>query len=418
MSRSLALILLVLPLSARAGGLEGLTLDAAQAEARLHAPEATEIEARFAGAKIRADDARRIVRDDPTLAARVEQGSGDERSTEVSLAIPLDLAGSFLPRRRSARSMLDASRFDREEALRTLDEIVAIAVADLADAQRGSSRSSRVVALYRVAAEAAREERQVGKGNLLESDAADLDYAVALRAESEASRALAQAQAELARLLGRPSPDGVVVGDPLEASTLPPPPDVEALLQQNPAVRAAAADADTARLRLAVENRRWLRPVEAEVGYVKGRQEIPGAAFPGPGASAVRWNDSATSLRIAVPLPLFDRNREARAGARSQALEGDSRSIRVQAAVREEIQIAWSRLTFATRAAEAFAGAAEMIDRDLVLLDKALQAGAMDSVTRAQALRRVEAAAEEMDASIHELRLARAAWAHRSGRAE
>lgn len=418
MSRSLALILLVLPLSARAGGREGLTLDAAQAQARRHAPEAAEIEARFAGAKMRADDARRIVRHDPTITALVEKGGGDERSTEVSLAIPLDLAGSFLPRRRSARSMLDASRFDREEALRTLDEIVAIAVADLADAQRGSGRSSRVVALYRVAAEAARKERQVGKGNLLESDAADLDYAVALRAEAEASRALAQAQAELARLLGRPSPDGVVVADPIEASTLPPPPDVEALLQQDPAVRAAASDADTARLLLAVENRRRLGPIEAEVGYLEGRREIPATAFQGAGATAARWDDSATSLRVAIPLPFFDRNREARAGARSQALAADARSIRVRAAARREIQSAWSRLTSATRAAAAFAGVTETIDRDLVLLDKAFQAGAMDSVTRAQALRRVEAAAEEMDASVHELRLARAAWAHRSGRAQ
>lgn len=411
------LLLPILLVSPGATEFEGLSLEAAQAEARLHAPEIGEIEARLAGESAIAADARRVVRDDPTFGARLERGSGHEASSEFSIAFPVDVSGSFLPRRRSARARLEAALLSKEDALRALDESVAIAVADLAHAQRAASRSKRISALYRVAADAARRERQVGKGNALDSDAADLDYAIARSADAGAERALTEARARLARLLGRPSADGLLVPDPEESTTAPSVPDLETLIAEDPGVRAAAADAESSRLQVAMEDRRRLRPFEAEIGRLDGTRKIPADAFTGPGESGARWSDSATSVRLGIPIPLFDRNREARVTARAVRLEADARVLRIRADVRAEIQVAWSRLRSASRAAEAFAGSEETIERDLDLLDKAFQAGAMDSVARAQALRRIEAAAEARDAALHELRVARAVWTRRSGSA-
>ena len=405
------------PAFVRAEG--ALSLDQVQAEARAQAPEAAELAARIGGARAVASDARRVLRNDPLLTARYVTGAlcGDagETAWEVGAEWTIDISGSWAPRRGAAEADLDRATFDEADGLRMLDEAVAFAVADLSFGQRQVARLERIVALQELSAAAARKQLDAGQGTQLDVDSADLDWAAARQDLVIARGDREQARVRLARLVGRVSGTGVVVEDPIETKPLPARPDPAAMEGDDPRVRAAEADMRAARLGLELDERLvWPAPTFG-VDLGLARHEIPTGAFTGDPVLNAKWRDTELGVRVTLPFPLVDRRKEQRTRSSLRLGNAEAHLRTVRADVWGERKGAWEALAAAAEAYQAVAGTAEIVDRDYDLLGKALRAGALDVVVRAQSLRRLEEAGVRLDRALRDLRVARARWARQAG---
>ena len=410
-------LLLVVPATSAAA--QTLALSDAKTEARAHAPEGAELEARLRGADAVLDDAGRVFRRDPTMQANYSTGaltgSPDEHAATVGIRLPVDISGSWTPRAGSARADRDRARYEREDGLRALDEAVAIAFADVALAQRLVGRAERVVTLHELALDAERERLRVGQGNQLDVDAADLDAQGARASVAQARGLLAQARARLARLLGRESAADLSVEDPTEPAAVPSESVVAGIVDRDPRVRAADADARSRSLAVEMYDRLMIPTPTLGVDVGWRRRDIPGGAFQGPaspGLSAL-WSEWEMGFSLSVPLPLFDGSREPRARALSLSYVSSARVATVRADVRSELEQAWSVYKAAAEAHQALVPSAAIIDRDFGLLEQAVRTGAMDAVARATSLRRLEDAGRRLDVAVRDVRVAHARWDRR-----
>lgn len=393
-----------------------LTLAEAQAEARAHAPDARELEARLRGAQAIARAARRVFTTNPVVSGSVVPGPvaghPDELSWDVGVQQQFDISGSWSPRGASAAADEERVRFDRDDGVRALDEAVAIAVADVAFAQRRIVRATRIAQLYAVSAEAARKQLQVGEGNQIDTDVADLDLASAQVDAAQAKGALGVAQAVLARLLGRARHADLAVDDGAPSAEVPAPPDLDDLVGRDPRVRAAEADVRAARLQLKTYNRMIWPTLTLRVSYGYRRRDIPDGSFMGPSAAGLSalWTDTEVAFSLGLPIPVFDLKQPERAQASSRIMSSEARLAAVRADVREELTAAWTQLAAAAEAYQRVATTPKIIDREFELLDKAMRAGALDAVSRAFAVRRLQEAALRHDSVVRDLRVSHARW--------
>jgi len=390
-----------------------LTLGDAQAEARAHAPEVADLQARVDGAEALLGPARRVLREDPVVSSTYSGSGSNERAWSFEATLPIDISGSRTPRAASAAADLSRVQFERDDGLRALDERVAVAVADLAFQQRLVTRSQRLLDLYIVAADAAHEQLGAGQGTELDADSADLDLAGARVALAEAEGALRSTQASLARLLGRSASADLRVADPVERPQVIEPPDFSALVSADPRVRAAEAEVDAARHERETYERLVLPTPTFGFGAGSVRREIPLGAFRGaPFASSLTslWTDREVVVSVSVPIPLFDRQRQPRAQATARAGAAEARLQMARGDVLAELEMAWAAYDAMARALKAVANMPATVERDAGFIEQAVRAGAFDAVTRALHLRRLEEAGRVADTAVRDYRVARAAW--------
>jgi len=398
-----------------------LSLADAQAEARAHAPDTAVLDARVGGAEAQAAQARSRFRTDPQISGTLFQGAlvgrPDEHTWSLGLSQLVDLSGSWKPRAASADADLDRARLDREDGLRALDERVAVTVADVSLAQRLGVWSERITALAQLAADAARRQFDVGQVSQFDADAAALDLAAVRSATEQARGDLDRAKWRLTRLLGRRTTADLFVEDPSETTELPLAPDLTVLVDRDPRVRAAEAEVRAARFENDLVHRLITPSPTFGVDYSQVRRDIPVGAFAdGVFASglAANWSDSELVFTVGVPLPLFNRQRESRARTTARMLAADAHLRLAQADVRSELESGWAGLQAAARAHRALAATGDLIERDAQFVEQAVQAGAFDTTTRTQALRRLEDAQRRVDTAVHDVRVAHAAWIRRS----
>lgn len=399
-----------------------LSLAEAQAEARRNAPEAAEIQARIAGAEAISAQAGRRWRDDPTLASNVFRGGlvghPDENAWSVGVRQPIDLSGSWKPRAATAAADVTRTRFEGDDGLRALDERVAVAVADVALAQRQVARSDRIAELQRIAAGAVQRQFEVGTAPQIDADAAALDLAGALMTLEQARGELDRSRVRLGRLLGREASRDLVVEDPPDASDVPSVPDFATIVDRDPRVRAATAELEAARLERQMFERLVVPTVTVGADYGRTRSDIPLGAFSGAAAAntlTANWTDSELLFSASVPLPLFNRQREPRARATARTLAAEARVRAARADVRSEVESAWTDLQAAVRVLQSVANTSAILDRDATFIEQAVRAGQFDTTTRTQALRRLEESGRRIDTVVRDLRAARAAWIRRVG---
>lgn len=397
-----------------------LSLADAQAEARANAPDAAELQARIAGAEAIAAQAGRRFRDDPILSSSYFQGRvigrSDESSWDLGIRQPFDLSGSWKPRAASAAADVERTRQEREDGLRALDERVAIAVADVALAQRQLTRSQAIADLYRLAADAVRQQLQVGTAPQIDADSADLDLAGALVSLEQAQGDLERSRTRLARLLGRETGADLAVEDPPEIAMSAQAPDFSALIDRDPRVRAALAEVDAARFERQAFERLIRPPLTAGMTYGRQTRDIPVGSFGGtPFANALtaNWTDADLVFNVSIGLPLFNRQREPIARATGRILSAEARLRMARADVRSELESTWVVFQAAARALERVAPTAAIIDRNVIFVEQAVTAGAFDAVTRTVELRRLQDAGRRVDTTVRDLRAARAAWLRR-----
>lgn len=415
----LALALLATPAALDAQQL--LTLADAQAEARAHAPEIAELEASVRGAEAIAAQAGRIFRLDPTASGTYFNGAmigrPDETAWSLDAKLPVDVSGSWKPRAASATADVRRTEFDRENGLRALDEQVATAVADVSLQQRLVDRGQRLADLFGIAADAARQQLNVGQGTQLDADSAALDFAGARVSLEQARGELARTRSRLARLLGRPTGVDLVVADPSEPVTPLQPPDFDVPVDRDPRVRAALAEIDAARFQRETFER-LVTPMPT-FGITSGynKRDIPAGSFTGvPFANALtaNWPDRDLTFSVNVPIPLFNRQREPRARATGRMLTAEAKLRTARADVRAEIESTWNAFDTAARALQAAADTPTMIERDAGFVEQAVRAGAFDALTRSVNLQRLENVGRRADTALRDYRVARAAWIRRS----
>ena len=382
-----------------------LTLAQAQAEARQRAPQSVRAEAGLAAARLRASGAGRAVRD-PSVTARYQQGDADDRAWAVGLEWTVDPFGGFRSRRDAASSAVTSAAEQRAALLLELDVEVAIALAELADAQRRVARTVKLVELRQLASRTAERAKTTGTGTQLEIDAALLDLRGAQIDGANARGDLEAARARLARLLGRRDASSLTAADEIDVAPVPALQPGDDLIERDPRVRAARADLVAAR-HAADAERKSARPeltLGVEVG--RARHEIPMGVLP----VAAAWQEWELAVSLSVPLPLIDRNRAARANANAEVLAAEARLAEIRAEIHSDLGEARARLVAAVEAATAAADIPQILDREVQLLDKALRSGGIELDAWNQQARRFVEAARTYDEVILALRRARAEW--------
>lgn len=395
-----------------------LTLDAARAEARSHAPEGAALDARIRGATVVLDDANRVFRRDPSLDVSYTTGaltgSPDEQVATVGLALPIDISGSRTPREGAARADRDRALYEREDGLRALDEAVAVAFADTGAAQRSILRADRALSLYDLSLDAERQRLRSGVGNQLDLDAAALDAAAARSRQAQARGELARARVRLGRVLGRGRSTELVVEDPPEHLEVPSEADLATAVERDPRVLAAEANRRARSLAVEVYERLAIPAPTVGLGVEWRQRDVPARAFRGPsppGLSAV-WSEWELGASVRIPLTFFE-YREPRARALELSYDASAHVATVRAEVRAEFEESWSAYRAAAEAYGALVTTREVIDRDFDLVEQSVRAGTLDALARAVALRRLEDAGRRLDLVIRDLRAARARWERR-----
>ena len=397
----------------RAEPLPVLTLAQAQAEARQHAPERVAADAAVAGADARASAAGRRFTHDPIAIGRYQQPpsgtDGKDRAWSVGLEWTVDLSGAWRPRGAAGHSGLVAAQFARTGALVDLDVEVSIAFAEVADAQRRVARSTQMVALREQAAHAADRLRTTGSGNQLDLDASMLDLRATQVDAANVRGDLESARAHLSRLLGRRETT-IAVTDDLDLAAAPPRAAIDELVARDPRAKAAAAELDAARLVAEAEHKAARPGVTFGIEAGRTRHDIPAGAFASMPALTGAWNEWEIAVSLSVPLPVFDRNRVARASADADVLGAEARLAGVRADARRGIAEAQARLAAAVDAVNAASDVPTIIDRELQLLDKALRAGGIELGAFALQAHRLVEVGRVYDDAVLALRRARAAW--------
>lgn len=417
----IALVLLCLGTAAVCADDEApLTLADAQTEARTHAPDADALDIRVAGIEAIARDKRRRLRTDPELSTSYASGAagGDagEQSVGLGLAWTLDLSGAWRDARDAADADRDRAGASRDDGLAALDEAVALAVADLAHAQRQLERAEKIVGLQQTTRDAAVRLLDSLQGTQLDVDAAELDLAAASADREEARADRERAQIALARLLGREEHAALVVADPIDDAGAPSESDLDAMVDDDPRVRAADAAARSAKFEQQAADRSTWKSITFGLDVDYARHDIPEGSFAGDGTLGAAWQDWEIGVRVSVPLPLFDRRHESRTRARAQVSDVVADAAVVRADVLAELKTAAAELRGAVEVWKALAATGETIDREYDLLDKAFRAGALDVDARAQSAKRLVDAGARLDAALRDLRVARARWIRRTTR--
>lgn len=410
------------PATARAGDL--LTLTQAQAEARAHAPDVDLLTARATAAEELERDAGRAVRRDPWLNFNAAPGQlGGDRSEQdlgVGLRWSVDVTGSWVPRRASARADRQRVGHEREDGLRALDEAVALAHADVAFLQRQLDRAVQLAALHAFASEAAQRQLSAGTGNQLDLDAAELDRIQADATIEQLQGDLRHGQVRLARLLGRPPRPGLRVEDVDVLPSLPPSLRVDEVVERDPRVQAGRAE------RRAAEKERdsyrrliWGGPTFG-VDYNYRRRSIAAGAFRGPGAAGLTasWTDQEVTVSLAAPIPVADRQTAGRARNRGRLAVAEAQVQVMRADVAAAVAASEADLLTAAEVLRKLAASREILERELQLVEVAIKAGTLDAVTRATTLRRLLDVGRRLDEAQRAYRVAHAHWLRQTSSTE
>jgi cobalt-zinc-cadmium efflux system outer membrane protein len=373
-------------------------------QAERTAPRLRELDALVDAAEGRARQAAAWT--NPIAGVEVEDvaGSGafrgsSQAQTTYSLSEPLELAGQRGARIAAARSARDSVDARRTQA--RLDFAYELAVA-YAEAEAAQTR----VAIQTEDLNRAQEDVRSARALVRAGKEADLRAVQADAAAATAQAELDTARAELVGALGRLSSlagratlfSGVTPSLLNVKSSGTAPPTVEPI--DTPSVRAAIAERDAAQRRVVVERKRLIPTPSVSVGT---------RHFAADDANA--WVFS-----VAVPLPLFDRNRGEIAAARAELNAAQAREDGARLETQAAVQTAVSQIQ-ATESRRVAADQAEAAAREAYRLSRVgYDAGRTPLIELLSARRMLtEAQSRALDARVARV-AAEASFARLAGR--
>lgn len=307
-------------------------------------PSVTEGQALAEAAEARVTQAR--TRPNPTLSLNMENiaGSGpysgfDAADTSLSLSQNLELWG-----RRSAR--VNAARADAEAAslrrdIGTLDAAgqLALIYAEAEAAQQRAILAEEALTLALADARAALALVEQGREPLLRGIQAESEAAAARASLDEAKAERDAAFARLSAIAMLPKAATSIDRGLLDAATSAP----RLLDHDAPSVRVAEAEASASERRIDIERINARPDITASVGVTRYGAE----------------DQTALTVGLSLPLPLFDRNRGNIDAARAEHRAAEARVLQARQQAAGDLAAATARLgSSASRVAAADAGVA------------------------------------------------------------
>ena len=275
-----------------------ITLDRAQALALAHNPELMAFARGFGASEAAIVQAG--VLPNPVLGAAGENlgnnrlKEGGDRATVLQLEQLIELGGKRTARRKLAETGRDLAAWDYQAKRANLILQVSVAFIDVLIGQQRQSLAEESLALARLFADSVSKRVAAGKASPVEETKARLTlFSVEVELE-QAKRELAAARQRLSSLWNNPAPRfETAVGDLERMVTLP---------SREQLFGRARANPDLARWGAEIAQ----RDAAVDVAKAKG---VPDLTLTGGVARFSQFNDTAYTVGVSIPIPLFDRNR-------------------------------------------------------------------------------------------------------------
>lgn len=322
--------------SANLGAEGALNLEQARRLALRHNPGLAAKRAHFRALAAEAQQATalpnpsfEVAAEDVILAGPNDGFSADTVQITGTLSQPIELGG-----KRDARSSVAAHRRDaagwayEAERLRVYRETTA-AFVELLAAQRRRTNALEMVKLARETVEVLQTKAGAGKVTPLEVKRSRVTLILAGIEEEKASRALEQAQLELAAFWGRSTASfDSALGGVAIPTTLPELDALQSQLAEHPQNRQQQAAVAQMQAQIKWERSRAIPDLNIDVGY--------------------RWINetqaSAVVAGIGLPLPLFDANRAQLEAARHHADSAERQAAATRLRLERQLQASHQRL--------------------------------------------------------------------------
>lgn len=413
---SMAAPVCLLAAPARAGD---LTLDAALRTARRSAPEILAARDGIAAAEGRRTQAG-LPRANPEIAGQWADDrlldNGGERRRSIEIAQELELGGQRGLRVRLADAEIGAARLHGEAFTRSYLASVAEAFCRVLWAQRRTEIGRQILTLNQ-------DLRDASSRRLAAGDTSEVDHNL-IAGETERTRAdavtaaveEAVARAELNRLLGLPVRTvtrvlGRFPGKPPQAG---PGPGAADRLD----VRAARTEVDARQAEIALLRREAVPSLRLAVGVDDDVSVVEPHDHEGDPALAQmlgrsRDRDTLLGVRLALALPVFNRNQGLAREAAARRAAAEHRAEALERSVDAEVAAAGAALDGAGERLRILAGILPGAGRNLDLLTRAYSAGQIGApallAARDRSFRaRLDHLEAQCDHAIARLRLARA----------
>jgi cobalt-zinc-cadmium efflux system outer membrane protein len=298
-------------------------------------------------------------------------GSPDERSVSIGVNQEIPLNSKLRLRRESGQREAEIQKRQRDNAARLLRDEVATLALDYALTSKRMVLAKNLEQLNQDLVAIAGERFKAGDIPELELNLARVEL---VRAESrllEVDRERIPLRLKIAAVTGLNESD-ITLSDPLSAPNVAPVTQeiVKQALASRPDLLALSCERDKAE----TDNR--LAQAEALPNLTAGLFAQWQRGLTEVGGMSSTSSDTQLGLRLSMPIPVFDRNRNGQTAARSRLEAADSRRLALERTITAEIEAAVSRLSSSERILALFEqGIIPQLTENLKLTQEAYRIG-------------------------------------------
>lgn len=298
-------------------------------------------------------------------------GSPEERTVSIGINQELSLYGKLQLRREAGQREAESLQRQRDNAARLLRDEISTLGLDYLLASKRQDLATDLVKLNRELVVIAEERFKAGDIPELDLNLARVELA---RAESrllEAGREQTPLRIKIASLTGLSGSD-IKLSDTFSTPTVSPMTQelVKTALSTRPDLLALSRERD----KTETENR--LAKVEALPNLTAGLFAQWQRSSVEVGGMSSTSSDTQLGLRLSMPIPVFDRNLNGQAAARSRLDAADSRKLALERSITAEVEAAVSRMSASERILTMFEqGIIPQLKENLKLTQEAYRIG-------------------------------------------
>ncbi len=271
-------------------------------------------------------------------------GSPEERSVSIGVNQEIPLNNKLRLRRESGQREAEIQQRQRDNAARLLRDEVATLALDYLLTSKRLELAKNLEMLNRDLVSIAGERFKAGDIPELELNLAKVELARAENRLLEVDRERIPLRIKIASLTGLNESD-ITLSDSLSAQKVSPVTQeiVKQALASRPDLLALSCERDKAE----TENR--LAEAEALPNLTAGLVAQWQRSLTEVGGMSSTSSDTQLGLRLSMPIPVFDRNQNGQAAARSRRDAADSRRLAMERSITAEVEATASRLSSSER---------------------------------------------------------------------
>ncbi|MFZ2949705.1 MAG: TolC family protein [Desulfuromonadaceae bacterium] len=298
-------------------------------------------------------------------------GSPEEHSLSIGINQELSLYGKLQLRREAGQREAEAVQRQRDNSARLLKDEISTLGLDYLLASKRQELAADLVKLNRELAVIAEERFKAGDIPELDLNLARVELTRAESGLLEAGREQAPLRTKIASLTGLNESD-IELSDTFSAPAVSPVTRdlVKMALSTRPDLRALSRERDKAE----AENR--LAKAEALPNLTAGLFAQWQRSSTEIGGMSSTSSDTQLGVRLSMPIPVFDRNLNGQAAARSRLDAADSRRLAMERSIAAEVEAAVSRVSASERILALFEqGIMPQLKENLKLTQEAYRVG-------------------------------------------